>query len=248
MTDQQIPSFDNIVFDQTAHRYTCDGQELTGVNRFLQQFQKPFDRDTIAARVAERESRPVEDVIREWEAKGQASIALGSMVHEYIESVLTGKSVNQDDPFLGLNEKSSLPEIQAFDRVWGQMTKGGIRVVQTEWTIGCPKFGVAGTVDCLVWSEKTKQFHLVDWKTGKMDTYNRFEQLLPPFELKDASKLNIYSLQLSMYRLILDEAGFHTGESYIVHLSNGSGAQIHKAVDFRGQFKAFLGGKDEIPF
>ena len=245
MSNPVIPNFDHIQFDPAAHRYTANGAELTGVTRYLQQFQKPFDKENIAARIAERENRPVAEILKEWEAKGKSGMALGSRVHEHIEAKLRGKAI-EDDPFLAQNGKSDVPEIEAFNTYWNRVQATMIPE-KIEFVIGSAALGLAGTVDCLVSSPKTKQFHLVDWKTGKFDTYNKFEYLLPPFDDQTASKLNIYSLQLSLYRLILEQAGLTLGDSYIVHLSR-EGAQTYKAVDYRPEFERLLAATEEVPF
>jgi ATP-dependent exoDNAse (exonuclease V) beta subunit len=240
-----LPDFSHIQFDPTKHSYVANGAELTGVTRFLSQYQKPFDQATMAARVAERDGRPVESVLAEWAAKGRASLALGTTVHEHIQSVLNNGAAVSDDPFLALNTKSDCPEIEAFGAFWAK-AKTSMEPVAVEWVVGDDAAGVAGTIDCLMHSSKTGLLHLVDWKTGKFDTYNRFEFLLPPFEGENASKLNIYSLQLSAYRLILERAGLKLGESYIIHFSY-AGAQTHKAVDYRPQLEKIFNDL-EVPF
>jgi ATP-dependent exoDNAse (exonuclease V) beta subunit len=241
---QQIPDFSHIQFDRELHRYSAGGQPLTGVTSFLKAYQPEFDKAGVSARVAEREGRSVASVLQEWEAKAAASIALGTQVHEYIERCLTyGRGEPEGgDPFLGLNHK--LPEQEAFDRAWVELEKA-VAVCAVEWVIGDEELGVAGMVDCLVYSAQTGKYHLLDWKTGKFDVHNKFENLLSPFDNYSAAKLNIYSLQLSLYRLILDRAGLETGDAYLVHLD--SGWRIHKATDFRPQFEQLFRQKGGDP-
>lgn len=229
--------FNLIQFDPQWHTYHLNGTRLTGVTKYLKQFQKPFDRDDIAARVAARENRPVANVLAEWDAKGAAGIELGLRVHQYIEKTLNlhknGVEITlANDPFLALNDPC--PEITAFDTLFGQL-KNKTEIIQVEWVMGDIDWGIAGTADALVFSSDTGQYHLWDWKTGKFDIENKWEKLLRPFAGFDACKLNIYSLQLSLYRLIIQRnTGLTLGDSYLFHLQDG-GCHIYKAVDFRSQ-------------
>jgi len=236
-----ITDFSQIVFDVEKHHYFLSGQELQeliGVNNYLKQFQLPFDRDVAAVRVAKREGQSVNDILAEWDAKGRAAIELGITVHQHIENTLKG-NLPPADPFLSFNDE--VPEIQAFNTVWGRF-KNSIEVIQTEWIIGDAELGVAGTVDLFLSNLDTGQYHIWDWKTGKFDTFNQWQNLLPPFDDLDASKLNIYSLQVSLYRLIIernlhldDLDDLNMGDSYIIHLSSDGLSYIHKAIDFRPQ-------------
>ena len=55
--------------------------------------------------------------------------------------------------------------------------------------------------------------------------------------------LNEYSIQLSMYALILEEWGFQVGGAYIVHIGPGDEeAELYKVVDMRENLKLFLNG------
>lgn len=233
--------FNQIQFDADKHRYFLDGKELRSVTNLIKDFQKPFDRDTIAQRVASRENRPVAEVIAEWEAKGERGRVLGTLVHEHIEKVLRGESDGQlsFDPFLSMNTKA--PEIVAFDRLWSDLAPTVSYCKEhIEWVIGDKNLGLAGTVDSMLFSPKTGKYHLWDWKTGKFDLHNKYEYLTGPFAHLDASKLHIYSLQLGIYRLIIElNTDLELGDSYLVHLSE-SGAQIHRAVDLREPLLTYL--------
>jgi hypothetical protein len=225
--------FSQIVFDAEKHRYYLDGKELTGVTKYLSQFQVPFDRESAALRVANREVRSVDSILAEWNANYKASIELGIKVHQHIKDTLDDK-LSFTDPFLSFNDE--IPEIQAFNRVWSRF-KDAVEVISKEWIVGDADLGMAGTIDLFLFSHVTGQCHIWDWKTGKFDTSNQWQNLLPPFHNFDASKLNIYSLQISLYRLIVERNTYdmNLGDSYIVHLSADGLAYIHKAVDFRPQ-------------
>jgi len=231
--------FTQIKFNADQHRYFLNGRELTSVTTKIKEFQKPFDRDGKARRVAEKEGRNVAEVLAEWEASGERGRRLGITVHEHIQKTLLGTENGQLalDPFMGLSTK--LPEIVSFDRFWSQLAPlVSYCKEHVEWVIGDEELGVAGTVDTMLFSPETGKYHLWDWKTGKFDLNNRWENLLRPFAHLDACKLHIYSLQVSLYRLIIERnTGLDLGDSYLVHLTE-NGHQVHRAIDLREKLLA----------
>ncbi len=239
--------FSQIKFDAEAHRYFLDGKELTGVTDYLRQFQPPFDRERIARRSAEKEGRTVAEVLAEWDAKGEKGRKIGLAVHAHIEQILrqNGNGQLNFDPLLTYNLK--LPEIENFDRFWSQIAPSVSWCQEhIEWIIGDAELGIAGTVDMVLFSHQTNKYHVWDWKTGKFDLNNKWQSLLTPFDYLDASKFNIYSLQVSLYRLLIERnTGLELGDSYIVHLSHPtSGYEVHRAIDLRERLLDYL----EVPF
>lgn len=225
-----MTNFADIQFNADQHKYFLQGQELISVTTRLKGVQKPFDRDRISRRVAEREGRPQADILAEWEAKGEAGRQLGTQVHQYIEQQLTNNT-EPVDPFLLLNKKPA--ECVAWDSCWEELAKL-LSVKEVEWIIGDAELGLAGTVDLFAYSQKTGKHHIVDWKTGKFDQHNRWENLLSPFNGLDASKLHIYSLQQSLYRLIIERNScIEVGDGYLVHLQADGFFTVYRAVDLR---------------
>jgi hypothetical protein len=224
-------NFEEIVFNPDYHSYTYHGAKLRSVTAALKEFQPAFDKPTVAKRVAEKSGKTVTEVLADWEARGKVALVNGNRVHKHIEETLNGKIPAGVDPFLIFNER--LPEMTAFDRLWEGMQQI-VRPLYVEWVVGDFEWGLGGTVDALVVNEQTGLFHIWDWKTGKFDTSNAWENLLPPFQNYDACKLNVYSLQTSLYRLIIERnTGLSLGDSYIIHLSEDGRHNIHPATDFR---------------
>ncbi len=232
-------NFSEIEFNKEWHTYTLDGHKLASVTSLVNKLKAPFDRDYWSQRKARERGVSPEVILKEWDDKAQASRERGTKVHAYIEQVLRGNSP-ADDPFLALNQR--LPEMDAFDRLWGQIGLSA-QAVQVEWIIGDAALGVAGTTDALLWSNQTKHLHLWDWKTGsKFNLDNRFQSLSQPFDDLDECEFNLYSLQLSVYRLILERNTDLdlSDNSYLVHLAGDGTHQVHKALDLRERSAAWL--------
>lgn len=228
--------FSAIRFNAEEHRYFYGDQELTSVTKMVKTIQKPFDKQGVAAKTAAKEGKSVQQVLAEWEAKGEKGRALGTLVHDHIQRTLLNLPDNQTsfDAFLSLNTLA--PEITAFNRLWSELeTKVGYGPSHIEFIVGDSDLGLAGTVDSMFCSNDTGQWHIWDWKTGKFELSNRWQKLLPPFDYLDDCQFNVYSLQVSLYRLIIESnTGFDLGDSYLVHLGP-EGHQIHRAIDLRAK-------------
>ena len=232
-------SFDVIEFDPQWHRYVLNGKVLRSVTTVLKDLKTPFDADYWAAKKAEERGVTVAEIRAEWDKKRDESIAKGNAVHAHIEQVLKGESPAAD-PFLGLLEP--LPEVAAFDALW-QKFSPVIEPVHVEWVIGDEELGIAGTVDALFRDRRTGKHHIWDWKTNsRFNTDNKFQRLKAPFDDVPECELTNYSLQVSLYRLIIERnTGLDMGDSYIVHFSRDGQFTLHKARDYRARLLDWLG-------
>lgn len=232
--------FEQIVFDPQWHSYTLNGTRLTSVTRVLKPLKPEFDADYWAERKAQERGITAAEIKAEWDKKRQHSVDLGNAVHEHIQHTLLGTSPQQD-PFLGLNEL--LPEAEAFDTFWSQAGQQA-RAVEVEWVVGDSVLGIAGTADALLFSKASGLHHLWDWKTNsRWNTENRFQTLADPFgDLGDCELAN-YSLQISLYRLIVERnTDLELGDSYLLHLKGGR-YWIYKALDLRERLESWLKGQ-----
>lgn len=230
--------FTKIIFNPQYHTYTLDGQKLTSVTKVVGQLKPPFDADTIATKQAAKLGTTKEAVLAEWDAKRQAGLERGNRVHEHIRSTLLGLTV-QPDRFLDMNTKPV--ECLAFDRFWEQI-KSTVDVKWVETVIGDYNLGIAGTVDAVLVDKQTGACRLWDWKTGdKFRLDNRFQTLNPPFADCDDCELVNYSLQASLYRLIIERnTSLEFSATYILHLSPSNGFNVYNAIDYRQRLVEWL--------
>lgn len=237
--------FSSIRFDAKEHRYFYGDQELTSVTKTIKRLQTPFDKHGVAARTAAKEGKSVQQVLAEWEAKGEKGRNLGTAVHDYIKRTLLDIQSPQAtlDPFLALNTLA--PEIVAFDRFWAELQpKVVYDASDIEFIVGDYDLRVAGTVDSMLYNPETEKYHIWDWKTGKFELSNRWQNLLPPFDHLEDCQLNVYSLQVSLYRLIIESnTDLELGDSYLVHLSP-YGYKVHRALDLRAKLLDWM----DVPF
>lgn len=234
------PVFSQVQFNEKQHTYTFNGHKLTSVSKIVSQFRKPFDSEYWAQRKAGERGVSKETILKEWDDKREVSKQKGGKVHKYIERFLSGETT-VTDPFLALNDR--LPEIDAFHAAWGQIQSIITTTSALECVIGDQELGIAGTFDLLLLSY-TDTYHTCDWKTTKkFSVDNRFQRLLPPFDDLDDCDLSYYSLQSSLYRLILQRnTDLSLGDGYMVHLASSGHYEIHKALDLTERLEQYLTG------
>jgi hypothetical protein len=228
-----------IIFNEADHTYEQDGVKLDSVTTLIQSLCKPFDKETISKKVASNDGKSQAEVLEEWERKGEEARDRGTMVHSYVDDVLSARN---DYVMESINIK--IPEMVAFDYAWGAMqSKLDAKIDKREFIVGSKELRVAGRVDALVSIniQSVRMKCIFDWKTGKFRTYNHFQTLLAPFDDQDDCELVKYSLQTSLYRLLMEQEPETTyGHAYLAHLRNDGSHMIHRAIDFRDRLTQWL--------
>ena len=227
----------NFNFNPTLHKYTYLGNEFISVTRFIQRFHKPFESDKWSKIKAEQAGVPQEWILNEWKKLNDYANEVGTETHEWIEDYF-----NQVWKPLPSNP-DVIHRINKFNKIFAKQLhkllplKFEVRVFSKKWKI-------AGMIDSL-FIYKGKIF-ILDWKTNKDFTHDdhpkgKYEKLLEPFNDHYKNHLSEYSIQLSLYALILEEWGFEVGGAYLVHIGPGEeDANLYKVVDMREKLRTYL--------
>lgn len=239
----------NFVFNEEAHTYNymnpetgSSVQKFMSVTQFLSQFKKPFDSEMIAGVVAKSRTRKGDpttkaQVLLEWKEISDVALTLGTNVHKWIEDYYNG-----DNPELPINERE-LERVTAFLALY-QAKLNKFTPVFQEFRVFSRKWGIAGTLDILF--SLNGLFYIGDWKTNKKFTTDahaegRKQKMKYPFQDLWDNSLNGYSIQISLYRLILkEEADFDTHGGFLVWIGPNGKPELHKIVDVRDRLKTFL--------
>ena len=237
----QLDCFEDIKFefDPVAHRYTYEGEPFISVTRFIQQFHKPFEQDYWSKKKAEQAGVPQDWILAEWKKLNDYANEVGTDTHQWIEDYFN--QIWKPLP----NNLDVIHRINKFNKIYAkQLFK--LEPLKFEVRVFSPKWKIAGMIDSLfVYRGK---IYILDWKTNKDFTDDNhqkgtYEKLLAPFQDYYKNHLNEYSIQLSLYALILEEWGFQVGGAYIVHIGPGDEeAELYKVVDMRDNLKLFLNG------
>ena len=209
-----------LMFSEKEHSYRiADGYEWEDCSQFISvtqlvgRFEPPFDSDAIAARVARKTGRTVQQVKAEWDY----SRDMGTRVHANQESMMNGQPPK--NPPLDDRERGIMT---AGWKALRDIAAAGWAPYAAERMVVSLKFRVAGTIDA-TFHHGGNDVLLVDWKTNKrINTSASFgERMLPPLTDVECCEFSKYSLQLNMYRRILLEGYYPPTTQFrmmLVHL------------------------------
>ncbi len=214
-----------LTFNKKKHTYKINGQKVPSVTQVIGRLKQPFDSKKHAVKVATVEGIKTKDVLAKWANRSKIALNKGTEVHRFIERRLKGKDSKHE---------SYLAEMAAWDR-W--RTEHPYPLVLVEQPICDIGLKIAGTIDALFYNEKYIPY---DWKTGSM-SYNGYQNLKEPFQDLEECSLIIYSLQLSLYKLILQRTtDYEIGTPKIAHLTKNGEYKIYEAMDFSNRLKSWL--------
>jgi hypothetical protein len=225
-----LPIFTHIHKDEATHTYTtADGQQLANVSGIVKSLEKPFDSDYWAQVNASKRGTTAEVVKAEWEAAQTLALHRGIRFHDFACRTLQGETL-----------AAATPEMAAFVKWYFAQSESGLKVVTAEWVIGDSTLGIAGTIDALFMNEEG-DLMVYDWKSGKkFYTYSRYP-LLYPFDDIPNCEFHRYSLQVSLYRLILRRAGLpHVRLGKLVHFAPNGEFEVYTALDYADRLEAWL--------
>lgn len=226
----------NFKFDPKLHKYTYNGKRYVSVTQFLQNFHEKFDTEYWSNKKAEEGGVPQEWILKEWKEKNDYANLVGSATHDWIENYF-----NQNYQKLP-NNLDVIDRINKFNKIFAQQLYK-LEPVIFEVRIFSKKYPIAGTIDS-IFLYKGKLF-IIDWKTNgdfRHDDHpkGKYQKLLPPFDDFYQNHLNEYSIQVSLYSLMLEEWGFNIRGAYLVHFGPNNDAKIYKTQDMREKLKNHL--------
>lgn len=215
----KFSKFDCIKFYDTNHTYKINDVKVShSVTRFLNLFVPAFDTEAAAQRIAKRNNVDVATVLSEWEDSKNTACLKGTLFHNYVENLLHNKVLPIDQHtilkhFNGDKDKantlaSEIAQLILQFRDFYQYYKDNFIHFKTEYVVGdFEDTLICGTIDNLSVCKKTGNLCIVDYKTNKKFTekndYNQY--LNAPVSHLENTKLNIYGLQVGMYKYILEK-------------------------------------------
>lgn len=227
----------NFKFDPQAHKYTYNGDHFTSVTQYIQNFHKPFESEFWSKKKAETRGVDQEVILKEWKELNDYANEIGTATHNWIENYFN--KIWQPIP----NNLDLIKRINKFNVVFSKHLHK-LEPVKFEVRVFSKKWKIAGMIDSLfIYKGK---LYILDWKTNKRFTdddhqLGKYEKLLEPFQKYWKNHHNEYSIQLSLYALILEEWGFEVGGGYLVHIGpDDEEARLIKIVDMREELKLAL--------
>lgn len=222
-------SFNDVTFHDEPHKYYVDGKELVSVTTIIHRYQEEFQEDYWSNYKAEEYSLSQREVLRAWEFINKKGTIKGSAIHDYAENIFQNKIF----PY----PKQLILDEFGFDPVWEEYlitkkhvdnfyndVKGKLIPIRTEMVVYDRESLIGGMLDILFYNVRMKEFQIWDWKTNKkFDKEMKSRHFHDELYMLEDSDLEIYSLQLAMYKLIIEKnTGIKLGKSYVVWFSHNN--------------------------
>jgi len=131
------------------------------------------------------------EILDGWKALGDKASALGSRFHANVEYHCNDMAVEDNSPEFQqyLNFRMDNPELIPF---------------RTEMLILHEEYRIVGSVDAIFKNTATGKYFIVDWKRSKKVDRKNGDKGYFPLEHLKSDNLTKYSIQLSLYRFILE--------------------------------------------
>jgi len=222
-------SFNDITFHDEPHKYYFDGKELISVTTIIHRYQEEFNEDYWSNYKSEEYSLTQREVLRAWEFINKKGTIKGSAIHDYTENLFQNKVFPYPQQLI-FDEFGFDPVLEEYNITKKHVDKfysdvhGKLIPVRTEMIVYDPESLIGGMLDILFYNIKTGEFQIWDWKTNKkFDKEMKSRHFLDKLYMLEDSDLEIYSLQLAMYKLIIEKVtGIQLGKSYVVWFSHNN--------------------------
>ena len=192
-----------ITFQSYNHLYFVKGlSSFLSVTTFIHKFFEPFEDNKVIQNMSRSIRNPEseyfekseDDIKQMW----QISRNVGTFMHLCIEHILLG--VLNSRNFM----KAHLPkECELFCTFCDNLKLEGYAPYRTEWRIYDVKHQICGSIDAIF--IKNNEYYMFDWKRSKKISKYGFKWGLDPIKDIPDSNYYHYSLQLNLYRYILEQ-------------------------------------------
>jgi ATP-dependent exoDNAse (exonuclease V) beta subunit len=223
---KELAKFSNIKYYDEPHIYLIGEQKLISGTAFVGEFKEKFDSEGQAIKSAKKKGVSVEDMLAEWEFKGEFSRTKGTLLHNYAENHWQNKifpldyTIYEEKFGEGLMKERLEECIRMFGEFYLKAKKNLIPVAM-ELVIGDSNIGIGGMVDCLFWNDKYKEYQIWDYKTNKeIAEYSKYrKRMKAPINFLHDCELEAYSIQLNLYKYIIQKnTDIKIGKCFLVHI------------------------------
>lgn len=222
-------TFNDVTYYDEPHKYYVDGKELVSVTTIIHRYQEEFDEDYWSKYKADEYKLTQREVLRAWKFINKKGTIKGSAIHDYTECLFQNKIFPYPKQLI-LNEFGFDPVLPEYEITKKHVqnfyndVRGKLIPIRTEMVVYDKETLIGGMLDMLFYDVIKREFVIYDWKTNKKFVKEmksrHFQDKL--FMLED-SDLEIYSLQLAIYKLIIEKnTGIKLGKSHVVWFSHNN--------------------------
>lgn len=245
---EELDKFSHIVYHDEPHVYYMNGEKATSVTKLIGKAEKAFDADYWSKKKADEQDVTAEEIKAQWKYKANVACEKGTAVHEYVENYLNNKVFPYPSGRIRPIFEGQDPVRSKFNKIiplvhkFCDDIKGRMIPVRSEFVVGDIEYGLCGMIDQIFYNKKSGKLELWDWKTNeKIDTDSKYK-LLSPVNHVSSSKLDIYSLQLSLYKHIIQKnTNLELGDSYLTWFNESNESyEIFKCHDYESEVKDMI--------
>ena len=220
--------FNDLTYYDEPHKYYVGDKQLISVTTIIHKYIEEFDEDKWSKIKAEKHNLKQREVIRAWKFINKKGTMKGSIIHDYTENLFLNKifkypieEIISEFGFDPIKPEYDITK-KHVDEFYKRISKILIPV-KTELVIYDPESMIAGMVDMLFYNKRTKKYELWDYKTNKEFSYDTDRYMLDELFTMKECDINIYSLQLSLYKYIIEKTtSIKLGDSFIVWFSHNN--------------------------
>lgn len=202
--------FSDLTFEEKGHQYCVGSIPIEkSVSTLIKDYCTPFEEERISKRKAEREGLDQQGLLDTWHNKRDKAISTGKQAHLFGELY----------PFnRGLRPQSYFDV--AIMKFWDEIPSHVIPIL-VELPMYHKEELYAGTPDGILLNIYTGKLIIIDYKTNE-DLFKNFKSqtLLGKFSGYLDTPYNKYQIQLSYYKILLEQAGYEVSTCKIIWLKN----------------------------
>lgn len=204
-----------IQFIEEGHVYIVDGDPTThtSVTTVVHKFYEAFDADKTIRKMMNSKNwkenkyygMTPEQIKEQWENAGKEASEAGSRLHLDIEMFFDHLASTGEIP--EYHPEQTPIEFRYFLDFYNDVVRDRLVPYRTEWYVFDEDIGVCGSIDMVFCSpDNPDELHIYDWKRSKeIKKKNPWQNMSPPLHYLPDCNYSHYSLQLNLYRRILQE-------------------------------------------
>lgn len=210
---------ERVEFFQPTHKYFVGSEEVISTTSLLKLYDAPFPKYKIAQAVADKEGVELDVILNRWNNISQTACKGGSLVHETLEHFINTGEILEGYELL-IDNLTRNEEFVLFSKTL------------TEQRFHFPEYKICGTFD-LATFDNSGNFLIYDFKTGQpisnKPKYNK--KLRSPISNLYATNYNKYSLQLEVYKTVIESYGFNCLGAFLIHIDTDFNVTFHEQLD-----------------
>jgi len=213
--------FKELTFEDRNHRYTVGRTPIAkSVSTLIKDFCLPFNEFEISKNMAERDGVSQQSLLDEWHLKRDTRINIGKQAHLFGELYTFNRNLRPQSQY----------DI-AIMKFWKDLPPHIVPIIVEQPMYHKEKL-YAGTPDGILMNKETGNLIIIDYKTNE-DLFKNFanQRLLERFSTYIDNPFNKYQIQLSYYKILLEQTGYTVSSTKIVWIKEDGNYTLYDTAD-----------------